>query len=401
MPIYAYKAKHGPQQTVEGELNAASRGDALAAVEGMGYSPVWIRLKTDRGARSRWQFARRIHGRDVTVFTRQLASLIRSGVPILRALRTIQGQTENRRMGQLVAELEVIIRDGGMLSDALSRYPALFPPLFLDMVRAGESGGVLDLTLTRLADAREKEEDVRRKVQAATAYPLLVVIVGVITVFVLLTFFLPQVVALFEDFEHLPLPTRILIGASNFFSRYWYWLALFMMLLVVVVKRLAAMERGRSLFDAVALGLPLIGRFVRESEIARFARTLALLIDAGVPIDKALTLGANTLRNAILREEVEAARVGTVQKGAPLSEGLRRARHFPAFVSNMTAVGEEGGRLDESLLEVAAFYEKEVDQQARLVTSLIEPALILVVGALVGFIVAAMLLPIFELGTGL
>ncbi len=405
MTTFIYKAKHGPDKTVEGELEADSRPAALIALDRMGFSPISVLAKAASASAPRASksvaLPLRVRGREVTVFTRQLASLIKSGVPILRGLRTIVDQTESKRLRGVVEGLEATIRDGSMLSAAMQRYPSVFPPLYLDMVRAGESGGVLDVSLARLADAREKEEDSRRKVQAAMAYPLLVLGVGIVTVFLLLTFFLPKIIVLFKDFDHLPLPTRILISTSNFFSTYWYWLVLLLLLVAAVFKRLAAGEKGRTFLDTIVLRIPLINRFVAQANIARFARTLALLVDAGVAIDKALQLSANTLGNAVLREEVEAVRVGTVQKGAPLSEGLKRARHFPPFVANMTAVGEEAGRLDEALLEVATFYEKEVDQQARLITSLIEPALILVVGAIVGFIVAAMLLPVFELGTGL
>ena len=401
MTTFAYKAKQGPTRTVEGQLEADSRVAALAALDRLGFSPIWVREQAERGRPRHRRKGRQPSARDVTIFTRQLASMLRAGVAILRALRTILDQTENRRMRDVVADLENTIRDGSMLSHAMARYPALFPALYLDMVRAGESGGILDGTLTRLADAREKEADIRRKVQAATAYPALVLVVGAITVFVLLSFFLPKVVGLFRDFDKLPLPTRLLIGASNVFHAYWYWMVIFVVLAVAITRRMLAAERGRTLIDTLILRVPLLRRFVLESEIARFARTLALLLDAGVPIDKSLELSGNTLGNSLLRAEVEAVRVGTVQKGAALSEGLKRGRFFPPFAANMTAVGEETGRLDEALLEVAAFYEKEVEQQARMATSLIEPLLILVVGAIVGFIVAAMLLPIFQLGTTL
>lgn len=402
MTIYAYKAKDGPDRTVEGELTADSRAAALLAIDRMGYSPIAVHEKAASSRREfQWRGGRRVRPRDVTVFTRQLASLIRSGVPILRALRTIGDQTENRRMRAVVEQVAASIRDGNMLSGAMVRFPVLFSSLYLDMVRAGESAGILDVSLTRLADSREKEEEVRRKVQSAMAYPILVLVVGILTVFMLLSFFLPQVVALFKNFDDLPLPTRILIGLSNFFRDYWLWMLLLLALAVAVVNRLMSVERGRTLVDGFVLRVPFVRRFVLESEIARFARTLSLLIAAGVPIDKCLELSANTLGNLLLRDEVDAVRVGTVQKGAPLSEGLKRSRHFPAFVANMTAVGEEAGRLDEALLEVATYYEKEVEQQARLATSMIEPILILGVGAIVGFIVAAMLLPIFQLGTGL
>jgi type II secretory pathway component PulF len=164
---------------------------------------------------------------------------------------------------------------------------------------------------------------------------------------------------------------------------------------------MAGMEKGKTFFDSIKLRLPLLGRFLKEAEISRFARTLALLIDVGIPVDRALALSANTMRNAVLRGAVDTIRRDTVEQGTTLSSGLRRSKHFPALLTNMTAVGEEGGRLDEVMNEVALYYEKQCDQLSRMATSLLEPLLILVVGAIVGFIVAAMLLPIFELGTGL
>jgi type II secretory pathway component PulF len=402
MPIYAYKVKHGPGRTIEGELEAASQAEALERLERDGASPVWVREKAESGSgrKRSWRRDRRITARDVTVFTRQLASLIRSNVPILRALATIADQTGNLRFRRVVEGIEADVREGGMLSDAFARDPALFSELTVSMVRSGESAGLLDVILERLADAREAEEEVRRKVQAAMAYPLLVLAVGAATIFTLFAFFLPRVVQLFRDVRDLPLPTRLLIGTSDVFARYWAPMLIAMLSLVVVYRRLIATDAGRAVVHGLTLRIPLLGRFVRESEIARFARTLGLLIRAGIPIDRALDLGAQTLTNSVMRAEIEAVRRNTVQQGARLSEGLKRSAQFPPFVANMAAVGEEAGRLDDSLAEIATFYEREVEQQSRLATSLIEPILILGVGLIVGFIVASMLLPIFQLSTG-
>ncbi|MBN2301052.1 MAG: type II secretion system F family protein, partial [Lentisphaerae bacterium] len=339
--------------------------------------------------------------RDVTMFTRQLAGLTKSNVPILRALFTISEQTENRSLQKVVADLERTIRDGNMLSDALAKYPKLFSDLYINMVRSGESGGVLDIILARLSEAREAEEDLKRKVRAAMAYPILIIIVGLATVGVLLTVFLPQVIDLFKDYHDLPLPTRLLIAISEFASHNWHWVALILMLAGVTFRRLAAMETGRAFADRIKLHIPLFGKFLRLTDIARFARTLAILLDSGIPIDRALTLSANTLENTILRDEIRDVRNAVVEQGVPLSFGLRKTQYFPLLVSNMAAVGEEAGRLDETLIEVASFYEKELDARSALTTSLLEPVLILIVGAVVGLIVAAMLLPIFELSSAL
>ena len=399
MPTYSYKAKDGPGRTVHGDIEADSHAAAVADLDLRGLIPVWVRERKAEG-RGGTRRRRRVSRRDVTLFTRQLASLTRSGVPILRALTTIAEQTENVRFREVVRDLEATIRDGSMLSGALNRHPDLFPELYINMVRSGESGGVLDTILFRIADGREAEADARRKIQAAVAYPVLIVTVGFATVFVLLAFFMPRVLGLFDDYSDLPTATRILVGTSRFFAKSWHLILMVLLLFGAVLRRMAALEHGRVFFDRIALNLPLAGRFVCQSNIARFARTLALLIDAGVPIDRALDLSSETLHNAVLRAEMHAVRRETVQQGMSFSSGLKRAAHFPVLMANMSAVGEEAGRLDESLVEVAAFYDKEVEQQTRLATSLLEPVLILVVGAVVGFIVTAMLLPIFELSTG-
>jgi type IV pilus assembly protein PilC len=400
MSKFIYKAKDGPDKTVEGEIEATSRSEVVSRLDAMGYSPVWVREK-DSVADKTGLWGQRISQREITVFTRQLASLTKSGVPILKALSTIADQTENKAFSRLIRNLEDIIRDGSMLSDAMSRYPALFPELYVNMVRSGESGGVLDSILVRLAENREKEEEVRRKVQSAVAYPILVILVGIATVFVLLVFFLPRIASIFKDYgyDKLPLPTKMIIGMSDFFSESWYWLVLGIGLFLAVFKRMAALEKGRTMIDRIKLGMPLMGKFIEKSEIARFARTLALLIQSGISIEKALGLSGSVLNNSILREEIEEIRKRTVNQGMSVSTGLKKAKYFPPFVANMAAVGEEGGKLDESMTEIALFYEKEVEQQSRLATSLLEPLLILVVGLVVGFIVAAMLLPIFELST--
>ncbi len=399
MPLFTYKAKQGPHRTEEGVVEAFSRGEAADVLSARGLVPIYIEEKQGGGAGKQKRWSRRITRRDVVIFTYQLASLIRSGVPILRALSTIRAQTEHPRFRRLVSEIEGSIRDGGMLSDALQRHGAHFSELYVSMVRSGESGGVLDTVLTRLADAMDKEEETRRRAQSAMAYPLLTLSVGLLTVFILLTFFLPRVLSLFDEYDSLPLPTRILVRTSDFCEANWYWLVMGLLLLGAIFRRMATHERGRLYVDGLKLKLPLVGRFILLTDIARFSRTLALLLQSGLSIDRVLLLGGQTAENHVLREEIDCVRLQTVSQGIPFSEGLKQAHHFPVFVANMCAVGEEAGRLDEALDEVAGFYERQIERQCRLAISLLEPILILVVGALVGFIVAAMLLPIFELGT--
>jgi type II secretory pathway component PulF len=401
MPTYIYRAKDGPGRTVEGEVGAENESAAANAVDSMGLSPVWVREKPEARRGSSIFRPRGVSARDVTVFSRQLASLLKAGVPILRALTTIRDQTSKPDFRRVVEDVEQRIRRGEMLSESLLPYPKLFPELYVNMVRSGEWGGVLDAMLERLANMREQEEEIRRKVQGAMAYPLLVVGVGFVTVFILLAFFMPKVVDLFAGYQDLPLPTRILIGVSGFFSSSWYWLILLGILAGAVYYRIRSQEQGRLAVDRLKLRIPLLRGFIQQSEIARFARTLSLLLDSGVAIDRGLELSARTLRNSVLRKEIENVRHDTVQQGMTMSAGLKRSQHIPPFVANMTAVGEESGKLETALTEIATFYEKEVEQQSRMAVSLLEPVLILIVGAVVGLIVMAMLLPIFEIGRGL
>jgi type II secretory pathway component PulF len=398
MPEYSYTAKNGPTKTVSGRIVASSRDDAVAKVDALGYSPLSVTETAGEGSRRHIRRGR-VRRADITLFTRQLASLVRSGVPILRALRTIADQTDSPAMSSMVFDMQAGVRDGRPLSEMMSGRPSDFSVLYVNMVRAGESGGVLDVVLERLAETREREDEVTRRVQAALAYPALVLAVGAVTVFVLLSFFLPRMASIFQGYGRLPAPTRVLMAVSNSFSAFWPWVVGAAALLLAAVARLTASARGRMFLDRTWLATPLVGSIARDSEIARFARTLALLLESGISIDNALRLCEGVVRNTVLRSGVTQARERTVSHGSSFSAGLRSSGMFPPFVSNMAAVGEEGGTLDKALEEVASFYERSVEQRTRLATSLLEPVLILVVGGVVGFIVAAMLLPIFEVGT--
>lgn len=402
MPVFVYRAKRGPEKAEEGELQADSRAAALDRIVSSGLTPVWVRDKSEQSSGIKGiRFKKRVRPRDITLFTRQLASLTKSGVPILNALSTVALQSESPEFRKVCLSMQSVVRDGSMLSDALSRFPDLFSMVYVNMVRAGESAGKLDVMLVRVAEAREKDDEIRRKVQSATAYPALVLIVGGLTLVMLFTFFLPKIITLFKDFDDLPLPTRIIIGMSSFFSSYWPWMAIGVVLVLLAFRRIRSSEKGRDRIDSLKLGLPLFGDFLLKHQMAVFSRTLSLLIDAGINLDRAIRLSAAGLSNSFLRKQLLYASDETVRQGAPFSEALKKVKAVPPMVVNMSAVGEQGGRLDEALAEVAGFYEAEIDQQARVVMTLIEPILILVVGGIVGFIVAAMVLPIFKLSVSL
>lgn len=399
MPTYFYRAKRGPDRTEEGEIEAESRPGAMVRLERMGYSLLSLEERSGQGRAASRKSGGRIRTRDITVFTRQLAGLLRAGVPILRALTTIQQQTDNAALQSVIMAITGSVRDGRTLSESLARTPALFPELYVNMVKAGESAGMLDEILMRLAEARENDDELRSRVVSAVAYPAFVIGVGALSVFVILTFFLPRIVHIFDGLNQvLPWPTRAVLAVSGLFSHYWPALFIVAGVAALALKRHWGSEAGRMALDGAVLGLPVVGAFARDTDIVRFARTLSLLIKAGIPVDRALTLAANTLTNRKLRADMVAAAGETVRQGSTVADGFRRRPGIPEFVTNMVAVGEESGHLDESLLEVAAFYQRELDRDLRLINTLLEPVLILLVGTVVGFIIFAMLLPIFQIG---
>ncbi len=399
MPTFVYKAKHGPDKTVDGEIQSENRAAAVARLERMGYSPLSIEEVAGRQRGAPSTRVRKIRPRDITVLTRQLGGLLRAGVPIMRALMTIQQQTGNASLRGVVMDISGLVRDGRTFSESLARYPVLFPELYVNMVRSGESAGMLDEILMRLAEARESDDELRSRVIAAIAYPALVLSVGVLSIFIILTFFLPRIMHLFEGSTVvLPWPTRVVMGVSSVFSNYWGVLVVLVGVIIILLGRYFKTEAGRLALDGTLLRMPVIGAFARDTDIVRFARTLALLVKAGISVDRALTLAGNTLVNGRLRGAVLAAANETVHQGATVAAGFKRRSEIPEFVTNMVAVGEESGRLDEALMEVAAFYQRELDRDLRQVTTLLEPALILLVGVVVGFIIFAMLLPIFQIG---
>lgn len=399
MSIFEYKAKAGPDQTVDGEVTAESQSAAVARVEALGYIPVWVREKK-RGQQGHVVYSSiKVKTHDVHVFTRQLSSLLRTGVPILRALRTIHNQTTDRRMGQVVADLEETIRNGGMLSDALAHHPRVFNVLYINMIRAGEAGGVVDEILKRLSIAQDEEAELRGKIQIAVAYPLLVLGVGAISIFVMLTFFMPRIAGIFAHAtQALPWPTRFLLEISRIWNESWYWLVIPAVAIILGIIQMTRVSWGRMAIDRFLLKIPLVGTLLRQADLARLARTLALLLEMGVPIHRALELSAGTLLNTVLRQEVLHVSQQTILQGTTLAEGFNAMRHLPRFISHMIAVGEESGRLEDALGEIGRFYTDELNRGIRLCTTLLEPVLILLVGAVVGFIIFATLLPIFEIG---
>lgn len=399
MPRFVYEAKSGPKDIVKGTLLAENKATAVHKVSQMGY---YILSLEEEGQSlnepaHKSIFSERISTSDIATFTRQLSDLLEAGITISKALDILQSQAENKKLKRVILDIRDFCISGNPLSSALLRHPKVFSNLYVNMVRSGETGGMLEGILKRLSDFNEKQLDIQTKVRTALAYPVLMVVVGITTITVLITFVIPKMMGLFADFgQALPLPTQILLGISFAIQRYWFLFIIFFVALVLAIKNIYKTSEGRAAIDSLKLKLPVMGNLIKKLEIARFSRTLATLLENGVPILSSLNIVLDTMGNAIIKADVEKAQTA-VKEGASLAQGLSSSKVIPLAVINMIATGEEGGHLEKSLLKVAEGYDRESDEAIKIMMSLLEPVLILTLGMIVGFIVISMLLPIFEI----
>jgi len=400
MARFFYKAKRGPAEEVSGRIEAENKDMALHKLTAMNLYPISI-AEEDIGQSSFQNKAllhfKRVSIKDISVFTRQLSDLLEAGLPLVRALTVLNEQTASSQLRAIIGDLKSSIQDGNTLSESLAKYENVFSGLYVSMVRSGETGGGLERVLIRLAEFQEAQDELSTSVKRAMAYPALMATVGAATVFILITFVIPKIVSMFQDLNQtLPLPTAILLNISGFIRNFWWIIIGFVMLGYFLYSRFTASGEGRIFLDRLKLKIPVAGQLVLRAETARFARTLSTLLENGVPILNAFTVVIDIMENEILREEAKAAQKD-IREGSSLAKGLSKGSHFPVFVTNMIAIGEESGTLEKALLKVAMSYEREVDKTIKMMTSLLEPLMILAVGLVLGFIVIAMLLPIFEI----
>ncbi|MCK4402055.1 type II secretion system F family protein, partial [bacterium] len=349
------------------------------------------------GFKSSLGIFQRISLKHISLFTRQLSDLLDAGVPLLESVAILSKQADNTLLSAVLDEIHTNIKDGKSLSESLAGYPKLFSPLYVNMVSSGETGGILESVLARLADFYEKEDEIKSKIKSALSYPMFMFFAGMGTIIVLLTFVIPKLVVMFEDMgQTLPLPTQILVSASDFIVKFWWVPAAIIFLTIILFKRLKNTKEGGLIIDRWKLAIPLVGKLVQKVEVSRFSRTLATLLENGVPILQSLNIVKNTITNRAISVEIERA-AKDVSEGNKLAASLGRGTWIPDFVTNMIAVGEESGSLEKTLLKISDTYARQVDRAAKTLTSLLEPAMILIMGSIVGFIVISMLLPIFQI----
>ena len=409
MPVYQYRGFKADGAAATGIVDAESPKVARLKLRKDGVFPTEMLEQegATRGMTSRSEPASGASLRhrsqiltvtDVALMTRQLATLLVAGLPLVDALGVLMDQTEKKTIKGLIADVREAIRGGASYSAVLERYPRDFSPIYVHMVRAGEASGALDQILFRLAEFLEKQLALKHKVTNAILYPAIMLVVGTLVLFFLVTFVVPKITAVFAHSKQaLPWPTVVLMEVSHFCSD--YWMVLLGMILVGLwsVRRVKKTETGQLMTDRLLLKLPLIGQVARMVSISRLTTTLATMLSSGVQLLEALDVSRRVMNNRVLEHAVEEARQN-IREGETIAEPLKRSGHFPPLVTHMIAVGEKSGEMEEMLRRIGQIYDGEVDRVITRFTSLLEPVMIVVMGVIVLFIVVAILLPIFEMG---
>ncbi len=395
MPNYAWKGRNRAGLIKEGVLVADSKEVALASLRRQNIVVTGIR---ERGKEiSLTKVGRKVPPKTLAVFTRQFSVMIDAGLPLVQCIEILANQQEHKNFQKILLQVRQDVEAGSTLADAMRRHPKAFDSLYVNMVAAGEAGGILDTILQRLSIYIEKAVKLRSQVRSAMIYPVAVIVIAAIVVAVILLKVIPTFAALFTSLgAELPLPTRVVIAASNFLARYWWAFALVIVALAYGVRRYYATHSGRRVIDGFLLKLPILGPILRKVAVARFCRTLATLTSSGVPILESLDITARTAGNAIVEDAIYETR-RSVEGGKTIVEPLRATNVFPNMVTQMIGVGEQTGALDAMLNKIADFYEDEVDAAVAGLVKLLEPVMIFILGIVIGGIVIAMYLPMFTL----
>ncbi|MDQ1552384.1 MAG: type pilus assembly protein PilC [Actinomycetota bacterium] len=396
---FSYKVRDKAGKLVEGQLEAENAQLVVSKLRSMGYVPIEIEQQGGGGLGRDLKIpflSDRIKLKDVSIFSRQFATMINSGLSMLRSLYILAEQTESKPLAAVVNQVRLDVERGASLSAALAKHPKAFNRLYVAMVRAGEAGGVLDSVLQRLAMTIEKQVELRRKVKSAMTYPLVVSLLVALLVTAMLLFVIPMFQNIYQSLGgKLPLPTQILINVSNVVRNFWFIVFAAEIGAVFAFRWWINSEEGRKRWDAIKLKAPIFGGLARKTALARFGRTLSALVRSGVPILESLDIVAETAGNWVVSEAVRDTQQ-QVKRGEPLSKRLEEHAVFPPMVVQMMTVGEETGALDEMLDKIADFYDQEVEATVNALTSLIEPILIVVMGIVIGGMIIALYLPMFD-----
>jgi type IV pilus assembly protein PilC len=397
MPMFEYTARNTANgQIQKGQLDVASQAEVSNYLRKNRLMLVSVR-EAPKQIKFNMPGAQRIKTRDVVIFTRQFATMINAGLPLVQSLTILAQQTENKALAEVTRAVVYDVESGNTLADAFRKHPRAFSDLYVNMVAAGEAGGILDTILLRLATFLEKSDALVRKVKGAMVYPGVIFTVAGIAISVLLIFVIPVFQSMFASVNlELPLPTRIVIGLSDILIGYWWAILLGIGAVIFAIRRYYGTLAGRKNIDSMLLKSPVLGDLLRKSAVSRFTRTLGTLISSGVSILEGLEITAKTAGNMVIHDAVMASRQ-SIAGGDTIAAPLEKSKVFPPMVISMIAVGEQTGGLDEMLSKIADFYDEEVDVAVSALLSLLEPMMIVFLGVIVGGMVVAMYLPIFDM----
>jgi type IV pilus assembly protein PilC len=405
MATFAYVGRTRSGAVKKGELSAKTRDEAVDQLRKQ--SVVVTSLEEKKGGGfdlSKISLGSGLTDKDLVVFTRQFGTMINAGLPLVQCLEILSTQSENKVLRETIGEVKIQVEAGSTFSDALRRHPKVFDDLYVNLVHAGEVGGLLDTILTRLAKYIEKAMKLKGQIKSAMIYPAAIMGVAVIVITVLMLFVIPIFAKMFLELSGgkvaLPGPTQIVIDVSNFFIAYWYVILGAIVGMVVGIKKYYGTVQGRLVIDKLLLKLPVVGDLIRKASVAKFTRTLGTLLSSGVPLLDGMTICAKTSGNKVVEGTLIDARV-SISGGKTIADPLAASGVFPKMVTHMIAVGESTGALDAMLGKIADFYEDEVDQAVSSLTALLEPMMMVFLGVVIGFIVVAMYLPIFKMASAI
>jgi type II secretory pathway component PulF len=399
MPTFQYKAKTQAGQLVNGTLTAGDRRTAMAELGRRGFFPLAVDVTESEAEKQKigGGFAGRVSSRDVLMLTQQLSSLLRSGMSLSNAIDVLKRRTQKKAMATILSSLHNDIVQGETLSVGMAKHPRLFSRFFVNLVKAGEASGTLDEVLIRLGKHQEQASEIREKVVGALIYPLIVVLAGIGAVIFFMTFMVPRFVIMFREMRTtMPLPTRVLIGISDAFTSYWWIGAAAIVATALIIRQRSRTPEGRLALDAMKLKLPVVGGIVEANAFGQFARTLATLLENGVPVLTALQIVEDTMTNRIIANELREART-RVTDGTSISQPLAKGKIFPPLLLDMLAVGEESGEVVPALKNIADMYEQELSHKIKIFTTLLEPAIIIFMALMVGSIVFSILTAVFDI----
>ncbi|MEX5218206.1 MAG: type II secretion system F family protein [Nitrospiraceae bacterium] len=404
MSTFAYVGRTRQGTVKKGELSAKSRDEAVDQLRKQQVVVTSLEERAAKAGKFKLSLGSGLTDKDLVVFTRQFGTMINAGLPLIQCLDILATQSENKVLRETVADVKNHVESGSTFSDALRKHPKVFDDLYVNMIHAGEVGGLLDTILTRLAKHIEKAMKLKGQIKSAMVYPIAILGVAVIVIAVLMVWVIPIFAKMFAEMSGgkvgLPGPTQLVIDISNFFQSYIVYIVIALAAGIYGTKRYYNTANGRVVIDRLLLKLPIFGDIIRKAAVAKFTRTLGTLITSGVPLLEGLGICAKTSGNKVIEEALLGARI-SISSGKTISEPLAKSQVFPKMVTHMISVGESTGALDAMLGKIADFYEDEVDQAVAAMTSLLEPIMMVVLGTIIGFIVIAMYLPIFTMASAI